>query len=136
LAGGVLHHHEADEGEVFMAKVLDSAGFLERLAPLLESRLRAADPSKGCELGVLAGCEKLLLTIDRRGSRVARGRLGRSYLTCTPAELTRLLLGHSSPAEAAAQGRLSGSTQLSLDLAGILFPRLPAWRPLWDDLTV
>ena len=133
-AGGALHHHEADEGEVFMAKLVDSARFFERLAPIMEARFRAADSSKSCELGLLAGCEKFLLTIDRGGARIARGRLGRSYLTCTPAELTRLLLGHSSPADAAAQGRLSASTQLALELAGILFPRLPAWRPLWDDL--
>jgi GNAT superfamily N-acetyltransferase len=133
-AGGAVQHRESDGDEVFMVKLFNEAGFLARLMPLIEARARAAHPSETCELGLLVDGDKFLLAIGRRGTTISRERLGRSYIACNRCEFTRLLLGHSSPADAAAQGRLTASTQTALDLAEILFPRLPAWRPPWDDL--
>lgn len=140
-AGGTLHHRESFDGEVFMAKVFDPVGLLERLTPLVEARFRSAverskSLEKGCELGLLAGDERFSIECGRRGVSIARGRVGRSYLACTAAELTRLLLGHCSAREAAEQGRLTASTQSALEIADALFPRLPTWRPMWDDLLV
>ncbi len=133
-AGGAVQHRESDGDEVFMVKLFNEAGFLARLMPLIEARARAAHPSETCELGLLVDGDKFLLAVGRRGTTISRERLGRSYIACNRCEFTRLLLGHSSPADAAAQGRLTASTQTALDLAEILFPRLPAWRPPWDDL--
>ncbi len=133
-AGGAVQHRETDGDEVFMVKLVNEVGFLTRLAPLIETRARAASPAETCELGLLIDGNKFLLTVGRRGTTISRERLGRSYIACNRCEFTRLLLGHSSPAEAAAQGRLTASTQTALDLAEVLFPRLPAWRPPWDDL--
>ncbi|HKD35862.1 MAG TPA: GNAT family N-acetyltransferase [Pirellulales bacterium] len=138
-AGGTLHHHESVDGEVMMAKVLDPVRFMEKLSPLIEARYRSAIErckalEKGCELGVLAGDERFSIECNRRGVRVARGRIGRGYIACTSAESTRLLLGHCSAREAAEQGRLTSSTQSALEIATALFPRLPTWRPTWDDL--
>ena len=62
------------------------------------------------------------------------GRVGRSYLTLSDDELARLLLGQSDPIEAAAAGRLQASTQVAQKLAMQLFPRMPLWCPMWDDL--
>ena len=134
-AGGVAQHREADGDEVFMVKLLDAASFLTRLEPVFEARARAADLAGTCELGLLIENDKFLLTVGRRGAKLARNRLGRSYLACNRSEFTRLLLGHASPADAVAQGRLTVSTQTALELAEVLFPRLPSWRPPWDDLT-
>ncbi len=133
-ASGLFHHHEVNEQEVYMAKVLDIEAFLDRLRPLMGERLKAAGYSKPVELGICTEQEKLVLAAGPRGISVCRGRLGRSYLTCSQAELTRLLLGHSSASESASQGRLEASTALALELADVLFPRLPIWRPVWDDL--
>jgi hypothetical protein len=133
-AGGVFHHHEADDQEMFMAKLLDSARFISRLGPVIGARMREAGLGRTAELGLNIGGEKLMLTQGPRGIVMVAGRLGRNYLTCSTAEFTRLLLGHSTPAESAAGGRLTSSTQLALELAGVLFPRLPIWRPPWDDL--
>jgi GNAT superfamily N-acetyltransferase len=137
--GGTLHHHESFDGEVFMAKVLDPVRLLQRLAPMIEARAGSASErskafEKGCELGMLAGDEKFSIEFGRRGLNVIRGRVGRSYIACTVAEATRLLLGHCSAREAADQGRLTASTQSALEIADALFPRLPTWRPMWDDL--
>lgn len=134
-AGGVFHHHEADDQEVFMAKLLDPAGFIARLGPVIGERIRAAGLNRATELGMHVGGEKFMLTLGPRGVVMVAGRLGRNYLTCAPAEFTRLLLGHSAPSESSAGGRLVFSTQLAAEMAGVLFPRLPIWRPPWDDLT-
>jgi hypothetical protein len=49
-------------------------------------------------------------------------------------EFTRLMMGHLDVAEAVAQGRIESSTRLALEMAEILFPRLPYWRAPWDDV--
>jgi hypothetical protein len=65
---------------------------------------------------------------------VQAGRVGRSYLRLTSEELARLVLGQGDPHEAVAAGRMEPSTQVALKLASQLFPRLPLWCPMWDDL--
>ncbi len=134
-AGGQFHHHEADDQEVLMMRLADPALIMRRFAPLLTERWQAAGLGRRCELGLIVGEEKHLLTVSGRGVRWAAGRLGRNYLTCNRAEFTRLVLGHSDPAEAIAQNRLTASTQTALQAASALFPRVPLWRPPWDDLT-
>jgi hypothetical protein len=44
------------------------------------------------------------------------------------------VLGQGDPHEAVAAGRMEPSTQVALKLASQLFPRLPLWCPMWDDL--
>jgi hypothetical protein len=44
------------------------------------------------------------------------------------------LLGHLDVRESIASGRLAASTGVAEELAGALFPRVPLWRPPWDDL--
>jgi predicted acetyltransferase len=133
-AGGSLRHHECDGDEVFMVKILEPTEFIESLLPALHTRATAASFAPGWELGIAIEDDKYVLTGGRRGVSLSMGRLGRSYLTCNRAELTRLLLGHDDPAYAASQGRLKASTQSALALATALFPRLPLWQPAWDDL--
>jgi GNAT superfamily N-acetyltransferase len=133
-AGGQFHHREMDEQEVYMIKRPEMGGLVRCLAPLWESRLRDSATSRPCELGLHIGEQKHLLTVSRRGARSIPGRLGRNYIACSPAELTRLAMGHSNPAEAAEHGRLTASNQVALDFASLLFPRVQTWHPSWDDL--
>jgi len=133
-ADGQFHHREMEDHEVYMVKRPEMAALVSRLAPLWESRLRESGMSRPCELGLQIGEQKHLLTVSRRGSRSIPGRLSRNYIACSPAELTRLAMGHSNPVEAADHGRLTASTQVALDLASLLFPRVEAWHPSWDDL--
>ncbi len=135
-AEGQFHDNAADDNEVYMVKPPETARLVRRLKPLLESRLRASDVARACDLGLQIGDEKHLLSVSRRGLRLSTGRVGRNYLTCNRAEFARLALGHANPAEAVEHGRLQGSTQVALDLATLLFPRLPLWHPQWDDMQV
>lgn len=133
-ADGEFLHHEVEEQEVYMVRRPEMPALVRTLAPLWEARLRDSGMSRACELGLLAGDEKHLLSVGRRGARAIPGRLSRNYIACSSSELTRLVLGHLNPVEAAESGRLTASTQLALEFANLLFPRVQSWHPAWDDL--
>jgi hypothetical protein len=133
-AGGKLHHHEAASGEVFMVKILKPIEFLQRLAPELEARAKAAGFPRETELGLVVSGQKLRLVYTRRGFRARSGTPGRSYLTMNRDEFTRLMFGHNSVRESVGDGRIRASTQTAVEIAAALFPKLPFWRPPWDDL--
>ena len=134
-SGGHFHNHEADHDEVFMVKIVDPLKFLNMLGPELDSRAKQAGLPVETELGLEVDGAKWRLISTRRGFRVRPGKLGRSYLTMNRLEFTRLALGHGSVRETAETGRIQASTQTALELAEILFPRLPFVRPEWDDFS-
>ncbi len=133
--GGLFHHHESDQGEVLMIRLLDTERFLKAISGELLERARRAKIARPCELGLLVDGQKQQVVVTLRGIKFLPGRLGRSYLTLNICDLTRLLLGHLDPAEASAIGRIEASTQTALDVAAVLFPRLPLWRSPWDELS-
>ena len=96
--------------------------------------MTAAGIRETVELGLDAPGFRGSIIVADGGATVHEGRVGRSYLTLSDDELARLLLGQSDPIEAAAAGRLQASTQVAQKLAMQLFPRMPLWCPMWDDL--
>ncbi len=135
-AGGQLHNQEAEYGEVFMVKIVNPTKFLALVSPELDARARQAGLARETELGLSVEGSKWRLVYTRRGFRVRSGKLGRSYLSLNRSEFTRLVLGHGSVSETAFAGRIQASTQTALELAEVLFPQAPLWRPPWDDLPV
>ncbi len=133
-AGGSFNRGESDGGEVLMVRVVNAAALVRKLESDLVERARAADLPAPVELGFSVDGQKHVLTVTRRTARLERGRLGRSYLSLGENEFTRLLLGHGDLAEASAQERVIASTQTAIEVAQILFPKQPLWRPSWDDL--
>jgi len=133
-AGGSHCCHEADKGMVFMANLLKPRRFLKLISRYLAQRVTAAGLPRPCQLGLLINDEKYRLAISRRRMQLIQGTLGRSYLRCSRYDLTQLLLGHLDVQDRVASGRLTVSTRLALDMATALLPRLPFWRPPWDDL--
>jgi predicted acetyltransferase len=132
-AGGITNASESDGGEVQMVKVLNPAKFVASIEPELVERARVANLPPVCELGLFIDGTRQVLTVTRRGVRLSTGRMGRSYLALKDNEFTRMLLGHSDVAETVQQERIIPSTQIALETARALFPRLPLWRPKWDD---
>ncbi len=132
-SGGHYHNHEADHDEVFMVKIVDPLKFLTLLGPELDGRAKSANLPAETELGLEVDGAKWRLIFTRRGFRARPGRLGRSYLTLSRVEFTRLVLGHGSVRETAETGRIKASTQTALDMGEILFPRLPLVRGEWDE---
>jgi predicted N-acetyltransferase YhbS len=133
-AGGEQHYHEAENGEVFLVKLFAPDAFLRRLRPQLLRRAKQARLELPCELGLNVDGAKCCLSVRRRGVGIKRGRLGRSYLECGHAEFVQLLLGHLNVHAAVAAGRLGASTRIAQQIAGVLFPGLPLWRPPLDYL--
>jgi len=125
---------------MIVARVFRPLELLQSLVPAVVARAAAVAPRETVELGLDApGFRGSIIVPERRGNApqeasVHAGRLGRSYLRLSDAELARLLLGQCDPAEAVAAGRMEPSTQMALRLAGQLFPRVPLWCPMWDDL--
>ena len=117
-----------------MARVFRPLELLTALAPQVAENVAAAGIRETVELGLDApGFRGSVIVTDGRAT-VHAGRVGRSYLRLTDDELARLLLGQCDPLEAAAAGRMEPSTQVAQKLATQLFPRVPLWCPLWDDL--
>mgnify|MGYP005840856123 CR=1 FL=1 len=133
-AGGEKHYHEAESGEVFLAKLFDPWSLLARLAGQLHHRAKQAELPLPCELGLCVNGEKRCLSIRPRCVRLASGRIARSRLECSGGGFLQLVLGHVDVLAAVATGRLIASTRLALEAAAALFPRLPLWRPPLDDL--
>jgi len=132
--GGEVQHHELQQGEVTMVKLFEPWAFLQSMLPELHQRAETASLTRPTELGLSVDGQKYLLVLTRRSAKLQAGRLGRSYLTCNMAELTRMLLGHADLSEAADQGRVEPSTRVALELGRVLFPELPMWRSTLDDL--
>jgi predicted N-acetyltransferase YhbS len=133
-AGGTHARHEVDKGQVFMANLFRPRRWLKLLGQTLTERARAAEIRCPCQLGLLVNEEKYRLVLSRRQVQFMPGAVGRSYLRCTPYDIAQMLLGHLDIHEALVTGRLTASTRVAAELAAALFPRLPLWRPPWDDV--
>ncbi|HEY2838660.1 MAG TPA: GNAT family N-acetyltransferase [Pirellulales bacterium] len=134
VAGGTLQSGEWRQGEVYMTRLMNPTGFLKMLCPELHLRAERARLTRPCELGLLVDGEKYRLIVSRRSVKLSRNKIGRSYLACTLANFTRLVMGHFDIDEAIAAGRLRSSTQLAAETARVLFPQLPLWRPPLDEV--
>jgi len=85
-------------------------------------------------LGIVVDGERFRLVLSRRGARLEFNRVGRHAIYCNAAEFTRLVVGHNDLPTAMEGGRLRASSRVARDLATVLFPRRPLWRPPLDDL--
>ena len=124
---------------MIVAKLFRPLETLEALVPLFAKRVADAGIRETVELGLEApNFRGSIIVNEPRGGEVKAtvqaGRVGRSYLRLTSDELARLVLGQCDPHEAVAAGRMEPSTQVAVKLAAQLFPRLPLWCPMWDDL--
>jgi predicted acetyltransferase len=133
-AGGINRCWEEDHEDVVMVKVFDTARLVSALRNQFRKRVLASRLSLPCELGFLIDDERYVLEITSRKSKLASGKIGRSYVECSAAEFVRLLMGDLDVNEATERGQIVPSTRLALETAGVLLPRLPLWYPPLDDL--
>jgi predicted acetyltransferase len=133
-AGGELGYHEAVHGEVCLIKVLDVGRAIDLLGEQLIQRVRDGGIALPAELGLQIDGQKYTLELRPRLAKLKSGRSCRSYLECAATDLTQLLLGHLDVSVALAAKRLNASTRVAAELASAIFPRLPLWRPPWDEL--
>lgn len=120
---------------VLMTRILDPVKLLSAMAPELQRRSDAAGLPDAISLGLVVDGRKYRLALDRKGVKVGRQNIGRSYLTLNVADFTRLVLGQLDWDNAVADGRVTASTGLALKTAQALFPRVPLWRPPLDEIS-
>jgi predicted N-acetyltransferase YhbS len=135
-AGGDVHRDEAYQGEVTMVKLFNPWEFLRRLLPAMHVRAQSAGLRRPAELGLVVGEQRLRVIATRRSVKVQKGPPGRALLKLSEADFTRLLLGHIDVPTAVADKRLKATSRAGVELATVLFPRLPLWHPPMDDLLV
>jgi GNAT superfamily N-acetyltransferase len=119
---------------MIVAKLFRPLDLLTALAPAVAARVVAADIRETVELGLEAPSFRGSIIVANGAATVHAGRVGRSYLRLADDELARLLLNQCDPAEAVLGGRMESSTQTAQKLAALLFPRIPLWLPMWDDV--
>ena len=115
------YHHEADHGEVYMARLLDPVGLLRQLGGEFLRRAEEAGLPRPLELGLLVDGRKYQLEITRRSAVGRRTSMGRSYLRLNVADFTRLVLGQLDWDQALAEGRIEASTALARETGRVLF---------------
>jgi predicted N-acetyltransferase YhbS len=123
----------SEQAEFCMARLLDPLALLRLMCRGFVQRAAQAGLARPLELGLLVDGRKYQIEIAGSG-RASAGTLGRSYLDLNVADFTRLVLGQLDWDRALEEGRVVPSTGLARDAARVLFPLLPFWRPLLDDL--
>lgn len=117
-----------------LAKVLDAAGLVGRMFPLLHERARAASIDRPIELNLSVDDTALQLIISRRSARLAMEGNGRADATLSSDVLAAMLLGQIDLLAAKETGRIKTRNKAILTLLVELFPRIRWWRPSLDDL--
>ena len=121
------------QAEYCMARLLNPLGLLRMLCGMFVQRAAEAGLAQPLELGLLVDGRKFQIEVAG-GGRATADTLGRSYLHLNVADFTRLVLGQLDWDRALEEGRVVPSTGLARDAGRVLFPTLPFWRPLLDDL--
>jgi predicted N-acetyltransferase YhbS len=132
-AGGDFRPSSNETAGATLVQVTNPERFLRRFAVELRARAAAGEPKLPFELGLQIDGAKWQFNLTQTDVELTADRLGRSYVKCNDSTWTRLLLGYADAGAALASGALVASTSLAGEMAKRLFPRVPMWRPPWDD---
>ncbi len=133
-AGGSYHPHAMRRGMAKLVRLFSPAACIRQLGDHLQRRAKAASLRSPTELGLAFDGGKYQLIMSGNRTELVDDRLGRSYISCDPDTVTRLVLGYDDARSAVDSERLDPSTALAAETAMALFPKVPLWRPPWDDL--
>ena len=133
-ADGRHRHSDTDGDRTFMAKLLRPYDFLERLRKPFAQRAQKAGLKSSMSLGIRIGSLQLLLKVGRRQVTIANGDLGQTHIAVEATDFTSLLLGQTDILRLLDSNRASASDKYAIEVAKVLFPKLPTWRMPWEDL--
>jgi predicted acetyltransferase len=132
--GGIHFCSEQDGNRVSMACVTQPEKLLNMIKPLLRDRAADGNLSPGRLLNLTAGDESLSITVACRSISVNGYRPTPHVIRTHPGVLGQMILGHRSAAEALGLGYAAASTSEAANMASVLFPAVPLWRPAFEDL--
>jgi GNAT superfamily N-acetyltransferase len=133
-AGGRHHGCTIDDGYAYMVYVADLPKMIGLLHAEFLQRAAQLQWSLPLELGLLLSGEAYTLQITADSTRLVAGPAGRCCLCCRPDQLVRLLLGQIDVRAAIDRRELVVANRRAARLAAGLFPVLPLWYPVFDDL--
>ncbi|MEW4454709.1 hypothetical protein AB1L30_18740 [Bremerella sp. JC817] len=123
-------------GEEILVRMPNAVQQLAEFCTLLHQRAKLRGLELPVDLGVLVDGEKFCIQLSKRKGTLTDGKLGRSYLELSGAQLVRLVLG-DLPIEAMVQrGEIQASTQVAVHVASQLFDYSPPWFPAIDTLPI
>ena len=135
-AGGSFCRYKTARDQANLVHLSDPGVVVCQLGNQLAARAQSSGAELPLELGVSIDGVKELLVVSDQGVQRLEGKLGRSYVTMTPATWVRLLLGYDDGRSAVNAERIRSSTTLAAQMVAALFPPIPMWRPPWDAAPV
>lgn len=135
-AGGEYSNPDSEAGSVSLARILDAPRFLAKLSGEFSARASRANLPVGAELAIRCGSLAARLVVVADGEvQVLLDAPSERAVECDAATLSQWLLGHLRVDAPPTAGRIvRWPDRESLAAAKVLFPKLPYWRPVWDDL--
>lgn len=123
-------------GEEILVRMPNPVQQLAELAATLHQRAKSRGFELPLDLGLLIDGEKFCIHLGKRKGSLTDGKLGRSYLELSHAQLVRLILGDLPIPQALQQGQMVASTQVAANIAVKLFDYDPPWFPAIDVLAM
>ncbi len=125
---GRIIDQDEHEGLVSLYHSPSPEKLLNAILPELHRRVKNAGLGFPQELGLNLGGNRWLIRIDARSNRLEPDKLGRRYLTASPAAFIRLVMGHVGIEKALQEDDIEAATATAVESAKVLFPRQPIWR--------
>ncbi|MBA2114542.1 hypothetical protein [Bremerella alba] len=121
-------------GEEILVRMPNPIQQLAELAATLHQRAKLRGLELPLDLGLLIDGDKFCIHLGKRKGTLSDGKLGRSYLELTHAQLVRMVLGDLPIEQVLQQGQMIASTQIAANAAVQLFDYDPPWFPAIDVL--
>ena len=136
-AGGQTAGWQPESRVADLAFVPNGGKFLRAICSELQQRTKHTEVARGGCLGVCLGDEERhTIILNPRSVRISSGPLPTDTIRLGRAAGMQMLLGHRSAEELQRAHLLTATTSRAEQLATVLFPRRPWYRPLLDDLRI
>ncbi|MEW4565947.1 hypothetical protein AB1K70_25750 [Bremerella sp. JC770] len=134
LLAGIPAAKSTVPGEEIVVRMPNAIQQLAEFTDTLHQRAKTRGLELPLDLGLLIDGEKYCIHLGKRKGSLSDGKLGRSYLELTHAQLVRLVLGDLPVEQELQQGLLGASTQVAANVAAKLLDYDPPWFPAIDVL--
>lgn len=132
--GGITDHLDVDEGWTTLVRLSSLAQWVEAIGAELRARIAAHRHSGTLELGLEIDGEGYLLRITADELAWLPGNGCRHTISLSYWDAVGMILGRTSADALIEQQKLRGTSAAAYARARWLFPEVPWWLNVWDDL--
>jgi hypothetical protein len=134
VTAGGSWRSEDRTGGTMMVKLLDSAGWVEAIYPILRRRAKGAGLPRPLALAFDVGHDQYRLVLTRRSSRLVADEVAKVDIRCDPGTFCAMLVGNLNVTAACGAGRLEAADDDTLHRLAVLFPPALFWQSQFDAL--